>query len=89
MTSPASDSTGGEQPSDRPVDAERDAEALRESTERYRALFFDNPHATFSVGLDGHFLDANQVTQEGESTWFEGLQLLLVYLVIALAFGYA
>jgi Ca2+:H+ antiporter len=32
---------------------------------------------------------ANQVTQEGESTWYEGLQLLLVYLVIALAFGYA
>ena len=32
---------------------------------------------------------ANQVTQEGESTWYEGLQLLLVYIVIALAFGYA
>lgn len=39
-----------------------EADALRESTERYRALFFDNPHATFSVSLDGHFLDANQVT---------------------------
>jgi Ca2+:H+ antiporter len=32
---------------------------------------------------------ANQVTQEGESTWYEGLQLLLVYLVLALAFAYA
>jgi Ca2+:H+ antiporter len=32
---------------------------------------------------------ANQVTQEGESTWYEGLQLLLVYAVIALAFGFA
>ncbi len=32
---------------------------------------------------------ANQVTQEGESTWYEGLQLLLVYVVIALAFAYA
>ena len=32
---------------------------------------------------------ANQVTQEGESTWYEGLQLLLVYAVVALAFGYA
>jgi Ca2+:H+ antiporter len=32
---------------------------------------------------------ANQVTQEGESTWYEGLQLLLVYVVLALAFGYA
>src|SRR3954469_22588217 len=32
---------------------------------------------------------ANQVTQEGESTWFEGLQLLAVYLVFGLAFFYA
>jgi Ca2+:H+ antiporter len=32
---------------------------------------------------------ANQVTQEGESNWYEGLQLLLVYVVVALAFGYA
>jgi Ca2+:H+ antiporter len=32
---------------------------------------------------------ANQVTQEGESTWYEGLQLLLVYVVLALAFGFA
>ena len=32
---------------------------------------------------------ANQVTQEGESTWYEGLQLLLVYVVIALTFGFA
>ena len=29
------------------------------------------------------------MTQEGESTWYEGLQLLLVYVVIALAFGFA
>jgi Ca2+:H+ antiporter len=33
-------------------------------------------------------LVANQVTQEGESTWFEGLQLLAVYLVLALIFYY-
>jgi Ca2+:H+ antiporter len=32
---------------------------------------------------------ANQVTQEGESTWYEGLQLLLVYVVVALTFGFA
>jgi Ca2+:H+ antiporter len=32
---------------------------------------------------------ANQVTQEGESTWYEGLQLLLVYVVLGLTFGYA
>jgi Ca2+:H+ antiporter len=29
---------------------------------------------------------ANQVTNEGESTWYEGLQLLAVYLVIVIAF---
>jgi Ca2+:H+ antiporter len=32
---------------------------------------------------------ANQVTQEGESTWYEGLQLLLVYAIVALTFGFA
>jgi Ca2+:H+ antiporter len=32
---------------------------------------------------------ANQVTQEGESTWYEGLQLLLLYAVLGLAFGFA
>jgi Ca2+:H+ antiporter len=31
-------------------------------------------------------LVANQVTQEGESTWFEGLQLLGVYVVLAAVF---
>lgn len=31
-------------------------------------------------------LIANQVTQDGESTWFEGLQLLCVYVVIAVVF---
>ncbi len=31
-------------------------------------------------------LIANQVTQEGESTWFEGLQLLAVYAVLGLVF---
>jgi Ca2+:H+ antiporter len=32
---------------------------------------------------------ANAVTNEGESTWYEGLQLLAVYLVLALAFFFA
>lgn len=67
MTSPGSDPTerhGPPAPPGRPADAERDAEALRESTERYRALFFDNPHATFSLDLEGRFEDANAVTQE-------------------------
>ena len=31
-------------------------------------------------------LIANYVTQEGESTWFEGLQLLAVYLILGIAF---
>jgi Ca2+:H+ antiporter len=31
-------------------------------------------------------LIANQVTQEGQSTWFEGLQLLAVYTVLGLTF---
>ena len=34
-------------------------------------------------------LIANQVTQDGESTWFEGLQLLAVYLIIGVAFYFA
>jgi Ca2+:H+ antiporter len=34
-------------------------------------------------------LIANHVTSEGESTWFEGLQLLAVYLVFGIAFYFA
>jgi Ca2+:H+ antiporter len=34
-------------------------------------------------------LIANYATQDGESTWFEGVQLLAVYLVFGLAFYYA
>jgi Ca2+:H+ antiporter len=34
-------------------------------------------------------LIANHVTHEGRSTWFEGLQLLAVYVVLALTFGFA
>jgi Ca2+:H+ antiporter len=32
---------------------------------------------------------ANTVTAEGESTWFEGVQLLAVYVVLAVTFGFA
>ncbi len=32
---------------------------------------------------------ANHVTNEGESTWYEGVQLLAVYLVLGLTFYYA
>jgi Ca2+:H+ antiporter len=34
-------------------------------------------------------LIANQVTQEGESTWYEGLQLLMTYVVVGVAFYFA
>jgi Ca2+:H+ antiporter len=34
-------------------------------------------------------LIADRVTADGESNWFEGLQLLAVYLVVALTFGFA
>jgi len=34
-------------------------------------------------------LIANHVTHEGQSTWFEGVQLLAVYLILGLAFGFA
>ena len=34
-------------------------------------------------------LIASYVTQDGESNWFEGVQLLAVYVVLALAFLYA
>jgi Ca2+:H+ antiporter len=34
-------------------------------------------------------LVANYVTQEGESTWFEGLQLLALYVILGLAFFFA
>jgi len=58
--------------------------------------FFIGPHPMALVfngfelaGLAIAAIIANQVTQEGESTWYEGLQLLAVYLVLALTFGFA
>jgi Ca2+:H+ antiporter len=41
------------------------------------------------VGVVVAVLIANQVTNEGESTWFEGLLLLSVYAVLGLAFAFA
>jgi Ca2+:H+ antiporter len=32
---------------------------------------------------------ANYITNDGESNWFEGVQLLAVYLVLGIAFYYA
>jgi Ca2+:H+ antiporter len=56
--------------------------------------FGDHPMALVFNGLELAavtlaVLIANRVTEEGRSNWFEGVQLLAVYLVVALAFGYA
>jgi Ca2+:H+ antiporter len=40
-------------------------------------------------GLLFAVLVANLVTQDGESNWFEGVQLLAIYGLLALVFGYA
>jgi Ca2+:H+ antiporter len=58
--------------------------------------FFIGPHPMalvfngFEVGaLVLAVMIANHVTNEGESTWFEGLQLLAVYVVLGLTFLFA
>jgi Ca2+:H+ antiporter len=60
------------------------------------ASFFVGPHPLalvfngFELGaILLAVLIANYVTQDGESTWFEGVQLLAVYLVFGIAFYYA
>ena len=60
------------------------------------ASFFLGPHPLalvfngFELGaILIAILIANYVTQDGESTWFEGLQLLAVYAVFGLAFYFA
>ncbi len=60
------------------------------------ASFFIGPHPLalvfngFELGaILLAILIANYVTQDGESTWFEGVQLLAVYLVFGIAFYYA
>jgi Ca2+:H+ antiporter len=60
------------------------------------ASFFLGPHPLalvfngFELGaILIAILIANYVTQDGESTWFEGVQLLAVYLVFGIAFYYA
>jgi Ca2+:H+ antiporter len=57
-------------------------------------VFGDHPMALVFNGLELGALVlavmiANRVTVEGESNWFEGVQLLGVYAIIALAFGFA
>jgi Ca2+:H+ antiporter len=58
--------------------------------------FFIGPHPMALVfngfelgGILLAILIANHVTSEGESTWFEGVQLLAVYVVLSLAFLFA
>jgi Ca2+:H+ antiporter len=60
------------------------------------ASFFIGPHPLalvfngFELGaILIAILIANYVTQDGESTWFEGVQLLAVYAVFGIAFYYA
>jgi Ca2+:H+ antiporter len=60
------------------------------------ASFFLGPHPLalvfngFELGaILIAILIANYVTQDGESTWFEGVQLLAVYVVFGIAFYYA
>ncbi len=60
------------------------------------ASFFIGPHPLALV-FNGFELGAvllavlvaNYVTQDGESNWFEGVQLLAIYLVLGIAFYYA
>src|SRR3954471_23322385 len=57
-------------------------------------VFGDHPMALVFNGFELAavilaVLIANRVTIEGRSNWFEGVQLLSVYLVVAIAFGYA
>lgn len=53
----------------------------------YPLAFVLNGYELAAVILAG--LLASQVTSDGESTWFEGLQLLAVYVVIAIGFSIA
>jgi Ca2+:H+ antiporter len=57
-------------------------------------VFGDHPMPLVFNGLEVAalviaVLIANRVTIEGKSNWFEGVQLLGVYVIIALAFGFA
>ncbi len=74
------DAPDGRTPEDRLTDTER---LLAETTERYRSLFAYNPHATFSLDLEGRFTDANEVTVDlsgyalGELLTMDFTQLIL------------
>ncbi|HEU4563490.1 MAG TPA: hypothetical protein VFS05_02535, partial [Gemmatimonadaceae bacterium] len=47
-------------------------------------LVFSNPLELIAVG--GVAFAVNSITQDGQTTWFEGVLLLAVYLLLAMAF---
>jgi Ca2+:H+ antiporter len=47
-------------------------------------LVFDNPLELIAIA--GSAFAVNSIAQDGETTWFEGLLLLAVYTLLALAF---
>ncbi|GAB3663097.1 hypothetical protein GCM10027596_25770 [Nocardioides korecus] len=76
-------------PADRPTGAPTEAdlraaeERLARATERYRSLFDNNPHAAFSLDLEGPFTDANAVTQALSGYTLEELrELSFTHLVV-------
>ena len=69
---------------DRAVRRARCSSCCRSSSGRSRWRWSST--ASSSARSCSRVLIANQVTQEGESTWFEGLQLLAVYAVLGLVF---
>ena len=58
-------------------------------TDKRELVAVDELTATFGDNDRLAALVANTVTQEGESTWFEGVLLLAVYAVLAITFFFA
>jgi Ca2+:H+ antiporter len=50
-------------------------------------LVFDNPLELIAIASVA--LIVNAITRDGEATWFEGVMLLAVYLLLAFAFYFA
>ena len=61
------------------------ARAARRSSSA-RTRWRSSSTASSSAAILLAIMIANHVTNEGESTWFEGLQLLAVYVVLGIAF---
>ena len=69
---------------DRPVRRAGARPRLASSSARTRWRWSSTASSSAAILLA--VLIANHVTQEGESTWFEGVQLLAVYFVFGIAF---